>query len=173
MHGVWYGSCTSLPAMAATTPDPFSDLNQTIANLKSLVELAELQLQLLRMQAPQEPQAIAPAVPVTSKNMPRGAIIDTIATQFPIFLSCIEHPELSKWPGDPDPAFNPIIEYRVGKFREHCEPFLPIGTADLKKDCDGSPIWIDRFNNAHSETAKRRGFFSDGKGNWTVPAGYQ
>ena len=80
--------------MAATAPDPFSDLNQTIANLKILVELAELQqfcsfVELLRMQAPQEPQAIAPAVPVTSKNMPRGAIIDTIATQFPIFLSCI------------------------------------------------------------------------------------
>jgi hypothetical protein len=159
--------------MAATTPDPFWYLNETIANLKILVETAESQLQRLRMQAPQEPQAIAPAVPVTSKNMPRGAIIDTIATQFPIFLSCIEHPELSKWPGDPDPAFNPIIEYRVGKFREHCEPFLPIGTADLKKDCDGSPIWIDRFNNAHSETAKRRGFIPDGKGNWTVPAGYQ
>ena len=159
--------------MAATAPDPFWYLNETIANLKILVETAESQLQRLRMQAPQEPQAIAPAVPVTSKKMPLGAIFDTIATQFPIFLSCIEHPELSKWPGDPDPAFNPIIIYRVGKFREHCEPFLPIGTADLKKDCDGSPIWIDRFNNAHSETAKRRGFIPDCKGNWTVPAGYQ
>ena len=164
--------------MAATAPDPFSDLNETIAHLKILVKTAELQefcsfVELLRMQAPQEPQAIAPAVPVTSKNMPRGAIIDTIATQFPIFLSCIEHPELSKWPGDPDPAFNPIIEYPVEKFREHCKPFLPIGTADLEKDCDGAPKWIDRFNNAHIETAKRRGFLSDGKGNWTVPAGYQ
>jgi hypothetical protein len=68
--------------MAATTPDPFSDLNQTIANLKSLVELAELQqfcrfVELLRMQAPQEPQAVTPAVPVTSK-MP-GSIVETIA----------------------------------------------------------------------------------------------
>jgi hypothetical protein len=108
------GSYTSPPAMAATAPDLFSDLNETIENLKILVETAELQLQLLRWQAPQEPQAIAPAVPVTSKKMPRGAIVDTIATQFPIFLaSCIEHPELSKWPGNPDPAFNPIIEYPV------------------------------------------------------------
>jgi hypothetical protein len=162
--------------MAATAPDPFSVLNETIAHLKILVKTAELQLQLLRelqlellrWQAPQEPQAVTPAVPVTSKNMPRGAIIDTIATQFPTFLkSCIKHHELTG-----DPAFNSII-YRVGKFREHCEPFLPIGTADLEKDCDGSPIWIDRFNNAHIETAKRRGFIPDGKGNWTVPAGYQ
>jgi hypothetical protein len=157
--------------MAATTPDLFSDLNETIANLKILVELAELQLQLLRMQAPQEPQAIAPGVPVTSKKMPRGAIVDTIATQFSTFLSCIEHPELSRWPGDP--AFNPIITYRVNEFRQHCEPFLPIGTADLEKDCNGTPRWFDRFNYAHSETAKRRGFIPDGVGGWTVPAGYQ
>jgi hypothetical protein len=155
--------------MAATTPDPFSDLNETIANLKILVETAELQLQLLRMQKPQEPQAIAPAVPVTSKKMPHGAIVDTIATQFPTFLeSCIKRHELTS-----DPAFNPIIEYPVEKFREHCEPFLPIGTADLEKDCDGAPKWIDRFNYAHMKAAKRRGFLSDGKGNWTVPAGYQ
>jgi len=155
--------------MAATTPDPFSDLNETIANLKILVEMAELQLQLLRWQAPQEPQAIAPAVPVTSKKMPHGAIVDTIVTQLPIFLaSCIEHHELTG-----DPAFDPIIRYRVNEFRQHCEPFLPIGTADLKKDCNGTPKWFDRFNYAHSETAKRRGFLSDGKGNWTVPAGYQ
>jgi hypothetical protein len=55
-------------------------------------------------------------VPVTSKKMPHGAIIDTIVTQLPIFLSCIEHHELSRWPGDPiaNQAFNPIIEYRVG-----------------------------------------------------------
>jgi hypothetical protein len=82
VHGVWYGGYTSPPAMAATAPDPFSDLNQTIANLKILVELAELQqfcsfVELLRMQAPQEPQAIAPAAPVTSK-MP-GSIVETIA----------------------------------------------------------------------------------------------
>jgi hypothetical protein len=166
--------------MAATTPDPFSDLNETIANLKILVKTAELQLQLLRMQKPQEPQAIAPqepqepqaiapAVPVTIKKMPLGAIFDTIATQFPTFLaSCIKHYELTS-----DPAFNPIIEYPVEKFREHCEPFLPIGTADLEKDCDGAPKWIDRFNNAHRKAAKRRGFIPDGKGNWTVPAGYQ
>jgi hypothetical protein len=76
--------------MAATTPDPFWYLNETIANLKILVETAESQLQLLRMQAPQEPQAIAPAVPVTSKKIPHGAIVDTIVTQLPIFLaSCI------------------------------------------------------------------------------------
>jgi hypothetical protein len=125
------------------------------------------------MQAPQEPQAIAPAVPVTSKKMPRGALLTQSLRSFLSFESCIEHPELSKWPGNPDPAFNPIIEYRVGKFREHCEPFLPIGTADLEKDCDGTPKWIDRFNYAHSETAKRRGFIPDGKGGWTVPAGYQ
>ena len=156
--------------MAATTPDPFSDLNETIANLKILVETAELQLQLLRWQAPQEPQAIAPAVPVTSKKMPHGAIVDTIVTQLPIFLaSCIEHHELTD-----NPAFNHhFIRYRVNEFRQHCEPFLPIGTADLKKDCNGTPKWFDRFNYAHSETAKRRGFLSDGKGNWTVPAGYQ
>ena len=163
--------------MAATTPDLFSDLNETIAHLKILVKTAELQLQLLRelqlellrWQAPQEPQAVTPAVPVTSKKMPLGAIFDTIATQFPTFLeSCIKHYELTS-----DPAFNPIIEYPVEKFREHCEPFLPIGTADLEKDCDGAPKWIDRFNYAHMKAAKRRGFLSDGKGNWTVPAGYQ
>ena len=155
--------------MAATAPDPFSDLNETIANLKILVETAELQLQLLRWQAPQEPQAIAPAVPVTSKKIPHGAIVDTIATQFPTFLaSCIKHHELTG-----DPVFNPIIRYRVNKFRQHCEPFLPIGTADLEKDCNGTPNWFDRFNYAPSEAAKRRGFLSDGKGNWTVPAGYQ
>jgi hypothetical protein len=171
VHGVWYGGYTSLPAMAATTPDLFSDLNETIANLKILVETAESQLQRLEMQAPQEPQAVTPAVPVTSKKMPHGAIVDTIATQFPTFLaSCIKHHELSK---RPSPAFNPIIEYPVEKFREHCEPFLPIGTADLEKDCDGTPKWIDRFNNAHMKAAKRRGFISDGKGGWTVPAGYQ
>jgi hypothetical protein len=34
--------------MAATTPDLFSDLNETIAHLKILVKTAELQLQLLR-----------------------------------------------------------------------------------------------------------------------------
>ena len=162
--------------MAATTPDLFSDLNETIAHLKILVKTAELQLQLLRelqlellrWQAPQEPQAVTPAVPVTSKNMPRGAIIDTIATQFPIFLSCIEHHELTG-----DPAFNPIITYRVNEFRQHCEPFLPIGTADLEKDCNGTPKWFDRFNYAHMEAAKRRGFIPDGVGGWTVPAGYQ
>jgi hypothetical protein len=162
--------------MAATAPDPFSDLNETIENLKILVETAELQLQLLRWQAPQEPQAIAPAVPVTSKKMPHGAIVDTIVTQLPIFLaSCIEHHELSRWPGDPiaNQAFNPIIRYRVNEFRQHCEPFLPIGTADLEKDCNGTPKWFDRFSYAHSETAKRRGFIPDGKGGWTVPAGYQ
>jgi hypothetical protein len=159
------GSYTSPPAMAATAPDPFSDLNETIANLKILVETAELQLQLLRWQAPQEPQAIAPAMPVTSKKIPHGAIVDTIVTQLPIFLaSCIEHNELI---GDP------IIRYRVNEFRQHCEPFLSIGTADLKKDCNGTPRWFDRFNYAHSETVKRRGFIPDGKGGWTVPAGYQ
>ena len=63
--------------MAATTPDPFWYLNETIANLKILVETAESQLQRLRMQAPQEPQAVTPAVPVTSK-MP-GSIVETIA----------------------------------------------------------------------------------------------
>ena len=153
--------------MAATTPDLFSDLNETIANLKILVKTAELQLQLLRWQAPQEPQAVTPAVPVTSKKMPHGAIVDTIVTQLPIFLaSCIEHHELTG-----DPAFNPIIRYHVEKFREHCKPFLPIGTADLEKDCNGTPKWFDRFNYAHSEAAKRRGFIPDGVGGWTVPTG--
>jgi hypothetical protein len=71
------GSYTSPPAMAATAPDLFSDLNETIAHLKILVKTTELQLQLLRMQAPQEPQAVTPAVPVTSK-MP-GSIVETIA----------------------------------------------------------------------------------------------
>jgi hypothetical protein len=72
--------------MAATTPDPFSDLNETIANLKILVETAELQLQLLRCKHRKSLRRLTPAVPVTSKKMPRGAIVDTIATQFPIFL---------------------------------------------------------------------------------------
>jgi hypothetical protein len=98
---------------------------------------------------------VTPAVPVTSKNMPRGAIIDTIATQFPTFLkSCIKHHELTG-----DPAFNPIIEYPVEKFREHCEPFLPIGTADLEKDCDGA---LNGLTGLIMHTAKRQnaeGFF--------------
>lgn len=158
-----------LSAMPAATPDRFSALEETIADLKSFAEMAKLQLQDLRMQAPQEPQAMAPAAPVTSKKMPRGAIVDTIVTQLPIFFaSCYKHHELTS-----GTALNTSIMYRVNEFREHCEPFLPIGTADLEKDCNGTPKWIGRFNYAHIEAAYRRGFLPDGVGGWTVPAGYQ
>ena len=94
----------------------------------------------------------APAAPVTQKKMPRGAILDTIATQLPVFLESRS-------------------EYQIQKFREHCEPFLPIGTADLEKDCSGAPKWIDRFTYAHNEVAQRRGFAKVGVGKWSVPAG--
>jgi hypothetical protein len=34
---------------------------------------------------------------------------------------------------------------------------LPIGTADLEKDCDGTPKWIDRFNYAHMKRQNAEG----------------
>lgn len=172
MGGAWgmVGRLFTLSAMPAATPDLSSHLNESIVILKSLIEKAELQLQDLRMQAPQEPQAMAPAVPVTIKKMPRGAIVDTIATQLPIFLaSCIE--QSREMTGGT--ALNTIIKYHVNEFRKHCELFLPIGTADLEKGCDGMPKWISRFNRAHREAVKRRRFIPDGTGGWTISDGYQ
>ena len=94
----------------------------------------------------------APVAPVTYTKMPRGAILDTIVTQLPVFLESRS-------------------EYQVQEFREHCKPFLPIGTADLEEDFSGAPKWIDRFTYAHNEVAQRRGFARVGVGKWSVPAG--
>ena len=95
----------------------------------------------------------APVAPVTHKKMPRGAIIATIATQLPVFLKSRS-------------------EYQVQEFREHCKPFLPIGTADLEKDCDGDPKWHGRFLHAHNETAMFKGFTCVSAGKWSVSAGH-
>jgi hypothetical protein len=94
----------------------------------------------------------APAAPVTTKKMPRSVIFYTIVTQLPVFLESRS-------------------EYQIREFREHCKPFLPIGTADLEKEFSGAPKWIERFTYAHNEVAQRRGFAKVGVGKWSVPAG--
>jgi hypothetical protein len=140
--------------MAATPVDPFGELASSVSRLEALAACLKLQLQALRMQALQRPQPLAPLVPATSAKMPKDVITDVIVTQLPLFLASRS-------------------KYRTNKFREHCEPFLPIGTADIECDCDGYPRWFGRFTYSHNQVVKRRGFTSDNMGGWIVPAGYR
>ena len=142
------------PAMAAAPIDPFAELASSVSNLEALAACLKIQLQALRMQVLQRPQPLAPLVPATSAKMPKHVITDVIVTQLPLFLASRS-------------------KYHVRQFREHCKPFLPIGTADIQPDCDGTPKWYDRFNYSHNQVVKRRGFTSDNMGGWIVPAGYQ
>jgi hypothetical protein len=100
------------------------------------------------------PQPLAPLVPATSAKMPKHVITDVIVTQLPLFLASRS-------------------KYHVRQFREHCKPFLPIGTADIEPDCDGIPKWYGRFNYSHNQVARLRGFIANNRGKWKVPAGYK
>ena len=142
------------PAMAAAPIDPFAELVSSVSNLEALVTCLKIQLQALRIQVLQRPQSLVPLVPATSAKMPKDVITDVIVTQLPLFLASRS-------------------KYHIRQFREHCKPFLPIGSADLQNDCDNCPKWISRFTYSHNQVVKRRGFTSDNMGGWIVPAGYQ
>ena len=131
-----------------------------IANLEADVSLLELltanmkaQLHLLRLTGlqPPEPAAATPAVPVTAKRMPKHVIADVISTQLSVFTESCK-------------------SYHVREFREHCRPFLPLGSADIERDHGNSEKWKSRFVGAHNQIALNRGFTTDGNGNWTVPS---
>jgi hypothetical protein len=137
------------PAMAAAPIDPFAELASTVSNLEALAACLKIQLQAL-----ERPLASPLLVPATSTKIPKHIISDVIITQLPLFLSSRS-------------------QYHVCEFRKHCEPFLPIGTADIEPDCDGIPKWYGRFNYSHNQVARLRGFIANNRGKWKVPAGYQ
>jgi hypothetical protein len=142
------------PAMAAAPIDPFAELASSVSNLEALAACLKIQLQALRMQALERPLASPLLVPATSTKIPKHIISDVIITQLPLFLSSRS-------------------QYHVCEFRKHCEPFLPIGTADIEPDCDGIPKWYGRFNYSHNQVARLRGFIANNRGKWKVPAGYK
>ena len=142
------------PAMAAAPIDPFAELASSVSNLEALAACLKLQLQALRMQELQRPSPLAPLAPATSAKMPKHVITDVIITQLPLFLASRS-------------------QYHVCEFRKHCEPFLPIGTADIEPDCDGFPKWYGRFNYSHNRIVWLRDFTTEKRCKWKVPAGYQ
>jgi hypothetical protein len=142
------------PAMAAAPIDPFAELASSVSDLEELAACLKIQLQALSMQVLQRPQPLAPLVPATSAKMPKHVITDVIVTQLPLFLASRS-------------------QYHIYQFRKHCEPFLPIGTADIELDCDGIPKWYGRFNYSHNQVARLRGFIANNRGKWKVPAGYK
>jgi hypothetical protein len=101
--------------MAAAPIDPFAELASSVSNLEALAACLKIQLQAL-----ERPLASPLLVPATSTKIPKHIISDVIITQLPLFLSSRS-------------------QYHVCEFRKHCEPFLPIGTADIELDCDGIP----------------------------------
>jgi hypothetical protein len=137
------------PAMAAAPIDPFAELASSVSNLEALAACLKIQLQAL-----ERPLASPLLVPATSTKIPKHIISDVIITQLPLFLSSRS-------------------QYHVCEFRKHCEPFLPIGTADIELDCDGIPKWYGRFNYSHNQVARLRGFIANNRGKWKVPAGYK
>jgi hypothetical protein len=106
----------------------------------------------IKVEALQAPEPAVPAVPVTAKRMPKHVIADVISTQLSVFTESCK-------------------SYHVREFREHCRPFLPLGSADIERDHGNSEKWKSRFVGAHNQIALNRGFTTDGNGNWTVPAG--
>lgn len=142
--------------MAAAPVDPFGALASSVSNLEALAACLKLQLQVLRTQALKRPQPLADPllVPATSTKIPKHIITDVIITQLPLFLSSRS-------------------QYHVCEFRKHCEPFLPIGTADIEPDCDGTRKWYGRFNYSHNQVVRLRDFTIYNRGKWKVPAGYR
>jgi hypothetical protein len=48
--------------------------------------------------------------------------------------------------------------YKIKDFRDHCEPYYPLGEKDLAVDSDGCPKWWGRFNYAHNQIAEQMGY---------------
>ncbi len=128
-----------------------ADMEAKVTLLQEFAAAMQAELQLIRLGGLQFPPAV-PAVPVTAKRMPKDVIADVISTQLSVFTESCK-------------------SYHVREFREHCRPFLPLGSADIERDHGNSEKWKSRFVGAHNQIALNRGFTTDGNGNWTVPNG--
>jgi hypothetical protein len=104
---------------------------------------------LLRDQANTTPKE---SIPVSTKKIARANLLTVITSQ-------LVTGQFSK----------PCISYKIKDFRNHCRPMLPLTTADLEEDTDGSPKWMDRFLYAHSQIAENLGHERIGVGEWMTP----
>ncbi len=141
-----------LADMPQPPSDPASKLESSILFLEEI--LADLKEQLAYLKQVQSQEPIAALVPVTTKRMSKHVIVDVIVRELPGFAT-------------------PGSTYDVGAFRKHCQPFLPIGTADMELDCDDRAKWESRFNYSHNQIAELRGFIPDRRGGWTVPVDFR